>query len=138
MKQQDPISDLFRRNQYKLNEQPPLHSWHNIEQKLDQKNRHVFYLPSVIRYFAPLAAAIALVLFMVSVVDVNSWSVSNDRAMTLSVDITTFGNRGGLTDEQLFREKHIDQLKNTIDEGSPDRLLTANKAIRPFLMPRRS
>jgi len=140
MKKKDKIIDLFQQNQHKLEERPSLQAWNKLERRLDQKSRKKtkpkFSIYSIVMM---AAAAIALVFFVTTIADV-AQEVNNRKAVVIkdtpvSKDIKAYV----LVAEQSFREKHKDILDRTVEEGKTGRLIVANnKAVRPFLMPKKS
>ena len=62
MNRQKDIFDLFRDNQHKLDERPPLHTWRHLEQRLHQHRRRNRL--SLYRSLAMVAAVLVLVIFI--------------------------------------------------------------------------
>ena len=142
MKPQDKIFDLFRKNQHKLNERPPLQAWNKLERRLDQKERIIKrHKPtiSIYRIIMMAAAAVALVFFVTTIANIaqeaNSRNaiVIHENAPTESL-ITT-----KLAEEQAFREQYQNVLNKTVAEGkTTGRLRVSIKGVRPYLVPRKS
>ena len=141
MKPQDKISDLFRKNQHKLNERPSLQAWNKLERRLDQKERpkrqkSPFSIYSIVMM---AAAAVALVFFVTTIANIAQEAnnrnaiVIHENAPTESL-ITT-----KLVAEQAFREQYQDVLNKTIAEGkTTGQLRVSVKGVRPYLVPRKS
>lgn len=140
MKQKDNIFDLFQQNQHKLKERPSLQAWNKLERRLDQKSRKSIKPKfSFYRIAMMAAAAVALVFFITTIADVAQ--VINSRKAVVIKEITPTENIKlySLVIEQTFREKHKDILDKTVEEGTSGRLIVANKkAVRPFLIPKKS
>ncbi|MEM1121612.1 MAG: hypothetical protein AAGJ18_14270 [Bacteroidota bacterium] len=132
--------EVFRNNQHKLNERPSLQAWNKLERRLDQKSKRQtrprFTIYSLVMM---AAAAVALIFFFTTISNVAQTAkyrkavVINESAPTEKVSTQL------LKAEQAFREQHNELLANTVEEGTTGRLLIAkNKAVRPFLIPRKS
>jgi len=139
MKQKDRIFDLFQQNQHKLEERPSLQAWNKLERRLDQNSRRKikpkFSFYSIVMM---AAAAVALVFFVTTIANVAQEANSNKAVVIKEVPTTSNVNLYALIAEQSFREKYKDILNRTVEEGKTGRLLVANnKAVRPFLMPKK-
>lgn len=143
MKPQDKTSELFRKNQYKLNERPSLQAWNRLERRLDQKERTIKRQKPIISIYHLMmmaAAAIALVFFISTIANIAQEAnnrknaiVIHENAPTESI-ITT-----KLAEEQAFRVLYQDVLHKTVAEGkTTGRLRVSVKGVRPYLMPRKS
>ncbi len=140
MKQKDKIFDLFQQNQHKLEERPSLQAWNKLERRLDQKSRKSIK-PKFSFYGIAMmaAAAVALVFFVTTIADV-AQEVNSRKAVVIKETTPTKNIKlYSLVAEQNFREKYKSILENTVEEGKTGRLIVANnKAIRPFLIPKKS
>ncbi len=140
MKQKDKIFDLFQQNQHKLEERPSLQAWNKLERRLDQKSR-TSIKPKFSFYGIAMmaAAAVALVFFITTIADV-AQEVNSRKAVVIKETIPTKNIKlYSLVAEQTFREKYKDILDRTVEEGTSGRLIVANnKAVRPFLIPKKS
>lgn len=140
MKQKDKIFDLFQQNQHKLEERPSLQAWNKLERRLDQKSRKRIKPKFSFYTIAMMAAAAVALVFFVSTIagvaqEVNSRKAVVIKETTPAKNIKLYS----LVAEQNFREKHKDILDRTVEEGTSGRLIVANnKAVRPFLMPKKS
>lgn len=140
MKQKDKIFDLFQQNQHKLEERPSLQAWNKLERRLDQKSRKrikpKFSFYSVVMM---AAAAVALVFFITTIADV-AQEVNSRKAVVIKESTPTKNIKlYSIVAEQTFREKYQDILDRTVEEGTSGRLTVANnKAVRPFLIPKKS
>ena len=142
MKQQpEKIFDLFKENQHKLNERPSLQAWNKLERRLDQKGRkEKRQKPSLSIYSIIMAAAamVGLVFFITTIADVSKVAASKKAIVIKEEKVVKQFPTYQLVAEQAFREKHQEILNNSIEEGSTGRLVVVNKAVRPFLIPKRS
>lgn len=140
MKQKDKIFDLFQQNQHKLEERPSLQAWNKLERRLDKKSRkRIKPKFSIYGIIMMAAAAVALVFFVTTIADV-AQEVNSRKAVVIKETTPTKNIKlYALIAEQTFREKHRDILDRTVEEGTSGRLIVANnKAVRPFLMPKKS
>lgn len=140
MKNNEKVFDVFRDNQHKLNERPSLQAWNKLERRLDKKSRQKSRPKFSIYAIAMMAAAaVALVFFVTTISDV-AQTAKYRKAVVIqeNTQIESVSTKL-LKAEQAFREQHNDILANSIEEGETGRLLVANdKAVRPFLIPRKS
>jgi len=140
MKNNEKVFDVLRDNQHKLNERPSLQAWNKLERRLDKKSRQKSKPKFSIYAIAMMAAAaVALVFFVTTISDV-AQTVKYRKAVVIQENTQTESVSSRLLKaEQAFREQHNDILVNSIEEGETGRLLVANdKAVRPFLIPRKS
>lgn len=139
MKKQDNIVDLFRKNQHKLNERPSPQAWKKLERRLDQKNRGGKRpSASIYRLFMMMAAAIALVFFVVTLANMAEKNANLQAVVIPETIPNEVATNSTVSAEQAFRNKHQELLTQSIEEGSTDRLLLTKKPVRPFLIPKRS
>lgn len=137
MKEQDPLFDLFRKNQYKLNERPHLRTWHRLEKRLNQKNNRLIGKSNTAnRFFLMTAASIAFILCSIIALDMTS-NNAYKKTLVMNEQIAYESEASKqLVAEQTFRAENQEKLMKVIEEGSTGRLIVATKPIRPFLIPR--
>ena len=139
MKQKDKIFDLFQQNQHKLEERPSLQAWNKLERRLDQKSRkRIKPKFSFYKVIMMAAAAVALVFFITTIADVAQEVNSRKAVVITDSPMSNNVQAYSLIMEQSFRTKYKDILDKTVEEGTTGRLIVANnKAIRPFLIPKK-
>ncbi len=140
MKNKDKVFDVFKDNQHKLNERPSLQAWNKLERRLDQKSKQKIRPKfSIYAIVMMAAAAVALVFFVTTISDVAQTAKYRKAVVIQENTPTESVSTRLLVAEQAFREQHNEILANTVEEGTTGRLLIANnKAVRPFLIPRKS
>jgi anti-sigma-K factor RskA len=138
MNQQDPIFNLFRKNQHKLSERPSPQAWNRLERRLDQRGRRgTNNSASIYRLFFMVAAAIAMIFLVITAVDISQTATKKEA---VTIPETTTKEKPVTRQyamEQAFREQYQEQLSQSIEEGDAHRLIVVTKAVRPFLIPKK-
>jgi len=135
MKRQENISDLFKKNQHKLEEMPSPQSWDKLRRRLDDR-RHTRPQFTIYRSFAMVAAAVGLVLIITTVFNIPNPIQKQAYKME---EIPNYPPEvlQKAVEAHRYRTHHQEALQQGIEEGDPTQLLVNKKASRPFLLPKK-
>jgi len=136
MKQKKDISDLIRDNQHKLEERPSPRAWNKLEEKLDGQLEQPPKRKSTLIYRRlALAAAVVLLVGVISVLNFNNNSQSKDVAAAKwdSDNLETIANAGDEDFRKLIeRQRRLkNATKNSIQEGDQTKKLLALNRTPP-------
>lgn len=125
MNRQKDIFDLFRENQHKLDERPPLHTWRHLEKRLNHHRRRNRL--SLYRSLAMVAAVLALVVFMVLLSTVIHQSKMSSVAGNAPVELEDLPDapQEEVAAYQVveFSRSYQDRMSKPIEEGRPNQRL---------------
>ncbi len=131
MKSDKELYELFRRNQYGLNERPSPNAWNRLERRLDahqNRQRQAF------RRTLSMAAGLVFIVFIVGLLSL----YSNGKAdkwdyHTQYIDQTIEANgpadQADMVKMVNLSHQYQAQLAGKIDEGNPAKKLVARKDV---------
>ena len=135
MKREDKLYDLFRKNQYKLEEMPSPQSWDRLRKRLDDR-RDTRPQLSFYRTFAMVAAAVGLILVATTVFNlpkpIKKQVYGMEEVPNYPPEVLQKA-----VEAHRYRIHHAQALQKGIEEGDPTNLFVNKKASRPLLIPKK-
>jgi cytoskeletal protein RodZ len=117
------LFDLFRENQHKLDERPPLHTWRRLEQRLDKHQRRGRI--SLYRSLAMVAGILALavlIILMTLVVDQQQEYLTGTPHQLEDLQPSEADNATAYLVVE-FTRTYQDRMTKPIEEGTPNKKL---------------
>ena len=119
---QKELFDLFRDNQYKLNQRPSSQAWRRLESRLDtHQNRTRISFVRHLSMAAAVAALLALVFAISIFFDHNGHDDMAEREQQLNFVLEELDQRDadeGALKVVEFSRQYQDRMRNPIEEGS--------------------
>ena len=124
MNRQKDIFDLFRENEHKLEERPPLHTWRRLEQRLHQHRRRnrLSHYRSLTMVAAVLVLAVFVALLSSLLYRDHGQSLSGNEPLELEALPSNLQDVAAYQAVE-FSRSYQEQPFKTIEEGSPNRRL---------------
>lgn len=126
MKSDKELFELFRKNEFGLNQKPSPSAWRRLERRLDQhhsQQRHQF------RRILSMAASLVFLIFIVGLLSLYTKSSVKTYDYHTQYLQSVEPTRSPAKTSKLIKLSYQYQqsIKNPIQEGNPDKKLFANK-----------
>ena len=135
MNRPDNFFETFRRQQHQLEEMPSPQTWDRLQKRLDNRKKRRS-TTSIYRLFTMAAAILGLVLTTVFVANLSN-PVRKQALKTEELPNYSPKLLQKAIEANAYRSTHQTALQQTIEEGSPTKLLVHKKAARPILVPKK-
>lgn len=134
MNRQDKLFQAFRKQQHQAEEMPSPQSWDRLRKRLDNRKRPT-PTRSIYRLFSMVAAVVALVLMVATVVNLSPTKKIAQKTQELPNYSKEVLQKAVAA--HAYRTQNQLALKQGIKEGTPTQLIVNKKATRPILLPKK-